>query len=48
MSDENDKTLTHLLDGVAPAAREETVSIADVIEEFGDRAIIRGVGRVVS
>ena len=39
MSAENDKKLTHLLDGVAHAARGDTVSIADVIEEFGDRAI---------
>lgn len=39
MSDEDDKKLTHLLDGVEHAARNKTVSIADLLDEFGDRAI---------
>lgn len=39
MSPDNDKTLTHLLDGVERAAADEWVSIADVMHEFGDRAI---------
>ncbi len=39
MSPDDDKTLTHLLDSVEHAAAGETVSIADIMHEFGDRAI---------
>lgn len=39
MSLDDDKTLTHLLDSVEHAAAGETVSIADIMHEFGDRAI---------
>lgn len=39
MAQADDRTLMHLLDGVEHAARGETVSIADVLDEFGDRAI---------
>ena len=34
-----DRTLTHLLDSVEHAARDERVSVADVLDEFGERAI---------
>ncbi len=36
---ETDHTLMLLLDGVAHAARGEVVSVADVLAEFGDRAV---------
>lgn len=34
-----DRTLTHLLDEVDHAARGDTVSINDILDEFGERAI---------
>lgn len=36
---ESDRTLTALLDGVAHVARGEVVTVADMLEEFGTRAI---------
>lgn len=36
---DDDKALTHLLDGVEHAARGKTVSVDNLMEEFGDRAI---------
>ncbi|MEW9920053.1 exopolysaccharide biosynthesis protein [Marimonas sp. MJW-29] len=39
MAPADDKTLTHLLDGVEQAARGAQVSFADILDEFGDRAI---------
>lgn len=39
MQDEKDWPLTHLLDSVDHAARGATVSLDNVLEEFGERAI---------
>ncbi|WP_025051672.1 exopolysaccharide biosynthesis protein [Sulfitobacter noctilucae] len=39
MTDHEERTLTHLLDGVEHAAEGPRVSVDDVLHEFGDRAI---------
>tara|TARA_R100000306_G_scaffold2523_2_gene5496 strand:- start:436 stop:1017 length:582 start_codon:yes stop_codon:yes gene_type:complete len=36
---DEDRTLNHLLDRMEHAARQDTVSVDDVLHEFGDRAI---------
>lgn len=39
MDHPHDRTLNHLLDGLDHAAEGETVSVSDVLNQFGDRAI---------
>lgn len=39
MQGDEDKTLTALLDGVDHAALGDTVSISDILDEFGNRAV---------
>lgn len=39
MNTSSDRTLVHLLDRLDHAARGQVVSVSDVLEEFGDRAI---------
>ena len=36
---EEDTSLTHLLDGLDDVAQDDDVSVSEVIEQFGDRAI---------
>jgi hypothetical protein len=39
MSDDPDNSLMQLLDGVAHAARGEVVTLSDMLDEFGNRAV---------
>ncbi|SFE19373.1 Uncharacterized conserved protein [Sulfitobacter brevis] len=39
MSDTDDHTLSHLLDGMEHAATAGSVSVRDIIAEFGDRSV---------
>ena len=36
----DERSLTHLLDGMEHAARHDTVSVKDVLEEFGERSVL--------
>ena len=36
----DERSLTHLLDGMEHAARHDTVSVKDVLDEFGERAVL--------
>ncbi|MEH6674642.1 MULTISPECIES: exopolysaccharide biosynthesis protein [unclassified Sulfitobacter] len=40
MQDTDERSLTHLLDGVEHAARHDTVTIDDVLNEFGERSLL--------
>lgn len=39
MSDDPDNTLMQLLDGMAHAARGDVVTVSDMLDEFGNRAV---------
>jgi hypothetical protein len=36
----DERSLTHLLDGMEHAARHDTVSVKDVLDEFGERSVL--------
>ena len=36
----DERSLAHLLDGMEHAARHETVSVKDVLDEFGERSVL--------
>ncbi|WP_323803378.1 exopolysaccharide biosynthesis protein [Sulfitobacter litoralis] len=40
MQDIDERSLTHLLDGMEHAARRDTVKIDDVLNEFGERSLL--------
>lgn len=37
---QDDQSLSHLLDGVENAARNDVVSISDILDEFGERSVL--------
>ena len=40
MKQGDERSLTHLLDGMEHAARHDTVSVKDVLDEFGERSVL--------